>query len=114
MELTITEALQEIKTIGSRLVKKRESVRTYVVRPGAMKDPLVKEDGGSAGFIERTMQSVSDLEQRIVYIRSAIQNRNQEVELTLRNITPNVYEVFKLTRLNKIFRIVIKEDPAEG
>ena len=38
----------------------------------------------------------------------------EEVELTLRNITPNVYEVFKLTRLNRIFKIVIEEDPAEG
>ena len=38
----------------------------------------------------------------------------EEVDLTLTNITPNVMEVFKLTRLNKIFKIVDEEDGGEG
>jgi anti-anti-sigma regulatory factor len=30
------------------------------------------------------------------------------------NIQPNVLEVFKLTRLNKVFKIVNKEDAGES
>ena len=34
----------------------------------------------------------------------------EEIDLRLRNITPNVMEVFKLTRLNKVFTIESDEE----
>jgi hypothetical protein len=40
MKLTITEALQEIKTIGNRLEKKRASLAPYLARDSRIRDPL--------------------------------------------------------------------------
>src|SRR5579863_1653454 len=64
-QLTITEALAEIKTINKRLESKRESVRNYIARDVRVRDPLEKE-GGSAEFIKRERQAIIDLEERIV------------------------------------------------
>ena len=75
MPLTITEALQEIKTINSRLEKKRGGIMPYVVRDNRARDPFEK-DGGSAKHIREERQSITDLEQRVVAIRTAIQKSN--------------------------------------
>ena len=75
MSLTITEALQEIKTINSRLEKKRSGIMPYVVRDNRARDPFEK-DAGSAEYIRKERQSIRDLEQRVVAIRTAIQKSN--------------------------------------
>ena len=38
----------------------------------------------------------------------------EQCDLTLRNIQPNVLEVFKLTRLNRVFKIEEEEDADAG
>lgn len=80
--LTITESLQELKTIQKRLEVKRRSVLDYLVRDARVKDPLDKE-GGSFEFIRRERQAIADLEQRTINIRTAIQNKNLTTNLTL-------------------------------
>lgn len=77
MSTTITEALAEIKTIGKRIEKKRQSIAMYLARDSRLKDPLEK-DGGSVKFIASERQSIADLENRIVNIRTAIQKSNLE------------------------------------
>lgn len=77
MGMTITEALAEIKTIGKRIEKKRSSIGNYTGRDARVKDPLERE-GGSVEFIKRERQAITDLENRVVSIRTAIQKSNLE------------------------------------
>lgn len=90
-KLTITEALQEIKTIGKRLEKKRESVKGYLARDSRARDPLSK-DGGSDKFIASERQAIGDLEERIIGIRTAIQRSNLDSPLTVSAKTRSVAE----------------------
>jgi hypothetical protein len=88
--MTITEALAEIKTAQARIVKKRETIRQYTARQDALKDPLVAEEGGSAGFIRRESQAIADLEARIVALRAAIQRTNQTTTITVSDVTKTI------------------------
>lgn len=81
-ELTITEGLAEIKTVGKRLAKKRQFVSDYLFRQERMKDPFAK-DGGSEAAINATLQSIGDLENRIVRIRGAVAAANAIATLTI-------------------------------
>ena len=81
-KLTITEALAEIKTINKRLQTKRQNTLQYVARDARVKDPLERE-GGSVEFLKRERQSIKDLEQRVVAIRTAIQRSNLETRTTI-------------------------------
>ncbi len=88
-KLTITEALAEVKTINKRLVKKGEFILTYLVRQEKFKDPLLA-DGGSPVAIQRELQSVKDLNERIVAIRRAIAKANAETVLALGGQTRSI------------------------
>jgi hypothetical protein len=74
-KMTITEALAELKTINKRLHTKRQNTLQYVARDVRVKDPLERE-GGSVEFLRRERQAITDLERRIVQIRTAIQQSN--------------------------------------
>lgn len=91
MAYTITEALQEIKTINKRIEVKRQSVTQYAVRNAMIKDPLEK-DGGSTQYIARERQAISDLENRIVQIRTAIQRSNLSTIAAIQGRTRSVAE----------------------
>jgi hypothetical protein len=90
-KLTITEALQEIKTINKRLEKKRQAVMQYVARDVRIKDPL-ESTGGSVKFIVEERQAIGDLEQRIVTIRTEIQRSNLTASLSINGKTRTVSE----------------------
>jgi hypothetical protein len=90
-QLTITEALQEIKTIGLRLTKKRNAITPYIARDSRVRDPF-EVQGGSAKYIREERQSISDLETRQVAIRTAIQQANLSSSLTIGNVTKSVSE----------------------
>jgi len=87
--MTITEALAEIKTVSKRIQSKREFINSYLFRPDSMKDPLDK-DGGSAVVLQREMQAVSDLEQRLVDLRRGIQKANDATDVTLNGVTKTI------------------------
>jgi len=91
MKLTITEALQEIKTLVARIQKKRESVKPYLLRDSRIKDPFDK-DGGVEKFIREERQSIGDLEGRIITIRTQIQSSNLNSSLTIGHRTRSVAE----------------------
>jgi hypothetical protein len=91
MATTITEALQELKTIQKRLEVKRQSLMQYIARDARVKDPLERE-GGSVEFIRRERQAIGDLEQRVVNIRTAIQRANLSTSLTLNGTGRTVAE----------------------
>ena len=88
-KITITEALQEIKTIGKRLERKRQSVLQYIVRDSRIRDPLEK-DGGSEKFIAGERQGIADLEARVISIRTAIQRSNLDSQMTVGGKTMSV------------------------
>jgi hypothetical protein len=81
-QITITEALAELRTIDRRIAKKREFVSTYLLRQEMFKDPLEK-DGGSVSAIRRELQSIHDLEERKIFIRRAIQQANERTNVTV-------------------------------
>jgi hypothetical protein len=89
--LTITEALQEIKTINSRAVKKREAIAKYVVRDARIRDPF-EAAGGSEKWIRQERQSLLDLENRVIAIRTGIQRSNLSLSVTVQGETKTVAE----------------------
>ena len=78
--LTITEALAELKTIQKRIEKKRDFILDNIGRPEYMKDPFV-ETGGAQETLSREFQSIKDLEQRTVLIRSSVLSKNLSTDL---------------------------------
>lgn len=91
MTITITEALAEIKTIGKRLNKKRESIYSFLARQEGVRDPLEKE-GGSPQFIQQERQGITDLEDRIIALRRGIQHANDETQVTINGDTRTISE----------------------
>lgn len=91
MNITITEALAEIKTIEKRAAKKREFIGAYLVRQEKLKDPL-HDEGGSVAAIARERQAIQDLEQRSVDLRLAINHANDETSVTIGSNTRSIAE----------------------
>lgn len=81
-DITITEAIAEIKTIGKRIEKKREFITTYLSRQEGVKDPLEKQ-GGSFENIKQEIQAIMDLENRVVALRRGIQKANDATTVTI-------------------------------
>ncbi len=90
-QLTITEALAEIKTIGKRLEKKRESIFNFLARQDGLKDPL-ETQGGSVEWVKRERQSISDLEARIVALRKGIAQVNSTTIVTIKTKSLSIAE----------------------
>lgn len=87
--ITITEALAELKTIQKRLETRRHNVLEYIARDARLKDPFEKS-GGSSAHINAERQGITDLERRVVLIRTAIQQSNLATQLTLGGSTQSV------------------------
>ena len=79
--ITITEALAELKTLEKRIAKKLDNIIPYVFRQEAIRDPLEKQ-GGSKQYIERELQGLYDLQEHRLSLRRAIQKSNEQTEIT--------------------------------
>lgn len=88
--ITITEALAEIKTIGKRIETKQSQLQGYLFRDARLKDPMEKV-GGSEAYIKSELQAISDLNQRVVDLRYAIQNANMTATLELGGKTMTIF-----------------------
>jgi hypothetical protein len=84
MDITITEALAEVPTLVKRIDKKQKFVIDFLSRPAGLRDPLEK-DGGSEVLVAQTLQSIKDLEQRLIDIRSCIARANAANSITIGN-----------------------------
>lgn len=89
--ITITEALADLKTTVKRIEKKREGLGPYIGRQDGLKDPLLAQ-GGSEKFLQGELQSIADLERRIIAIRLAIQDVNRTTTITLNQTTRSIAE----------------------
>jgi len=85
----ITEALQEHKTIGRRILKKQEYILEYLWRRENEIDPLAKE-GGSAEVVKRERQAIRDLQERQVELRREIARANASNSVTVNGVTKTI------------------------
>lgn len=81
-QMTITEALAELKMLQKRIAKKESGLEPYLLRQDKVKDPLSAE-GGSAAWVAAQRQGLSDLHERIVKIRGSINRANSDTMLAL-------------------------------
>lgn len=81
-KITVTEALAEVPTIEKRIEKKRQFILDYLYRQSVARDPHEKS-GGSNTAIKEQMQSIKDLQERLIHIRAEIQKSNQETTITV-------------------------------
>ena len=88
---TITEALAELKTLDSKIETTKNFILQYAIRQGSSIDPLA-DDGGSDKIIPQKIQSLNDLLARKVAIRTAINKKNLETEVSVGNKTKTVAE----------------------
>lgn len=89
--LTITEALAEIQTIKKRLAKKLEFVQGHLWRMDNHRDPLEKQ-GGSVSAIDAERQSMADLQERLLDLRTAIAKANATTKVTINSDTRTIEE----------------------
>ena len=75
-QVTITEALAETKTISARINSAQTAIQRHLVRDARMVDPLANV-GGSEKFVAEQRQSIRDLQNRLVDIRTKIQDANR-------------------------------------
>ena len=90
-KITITEALQEVKTIDARIQKKKEFIFNFLFRQNNQRDPHEK-DGGSASLIAKERQSINDLLERKIAIRNAINVANAENSITIKDQSRTISE----------------------
>jgi hypothetical protein len=88
---TISEALQELKTLDKRIVSTRDFILAYGIRQGSTIDPLDME-GGSHKEIPNRLRQLKDLLERKVQIRIAINQANAETQASVCGQTRTVAE----------------------
>jgi len=89
--ITITEGLAEIKTIGKRIETKQSQLQGFLYRDARLKDPM-EASGGSAKFIDSELQGIGDLQKRIMALRNAIQEANMKTPLQIGDITMTIFQ----------------------
>lgn len=90
-QMTITEALAELKTLAKRIEAKRAFVGQNLFRQEMLRDPHEK-DGGSVEVVKRERQAISDLEERGVSIRRAIADANFKTNITVSGMTKSIHD----------------------
>lgn len=88
-QLTITEALAELKVLAKRIDAKRQFIGQYMMRPEQLKDPHEK-DGGTVSAIQRERQAIADLQTNVLSIRRAIQQANDTTSITVGSMTRTI------------------------
>lgn len=73
--MTVTQALAEIKTIPKRIDKKHTAILRHLAYDARLKDPI-SQAGGSGLYVQRELQSIRDLELRLIDLRLAVQKSN--------------------------------------
>lgn len=112
-KITITEALQEVKTIDARIQKKKEFVFNFLFRQNTQRDPHEK-DGGSAVLIAQERQAINDLLERKISIRTAINIANAENSITIGKQTRTISEWLVWKRdVAPTMKVILNETAAQ-
>ena len=89
--LTITEALAEINLLNKKITSKEQTIMANLSLAAHLPDPF-KHDGGAQEFINKELQAVGDLQERLVRIRAAIAHANLENTITLGEQTRSIFD----------------------
>lgn len=89
MSITITEALAELKLIKSKITKKKDYILQNMTRQEGAKD-LLADKGGTQAVLAAERQSINDLQERIVKIRSAIASANAGTTVAICGVTRSI------------------------
>lgn len=89
--MTITEGLQEIKTLLKRIEKKRTFVKGYLWRQNQIRDPHDKI-GGSHALVKQERQAIKDLEDNIIDIKRRIDTANANTSVSICGETRSIAE----------------------
>lgn len=87
--LTLTEALQETKTLKERIQKKRERVTQFLCRTALMRDRM-EEEGGEEEHVRRELQAISDMEERLLDVKHSIIVANSTTVVTVEGVTRTI------------------------
>ncbi len=90
-QLTITEALAEVSLVQKKIVKKRTTVNGTLTVYEHQDDPYQK-DGGIEKAIAAEVQSINDLEKRLLNIRTGIAKANMETKITIGKTTRTIFD----------------------
>lgn len=90
-KITITEALAEVQLIKKKLEVNRSEVKQQLIKPEHVPDPY-GQVGGMAARNLALVQSISDLEKRLVTIRSRIAAANISNTLTVSERTQSIHD----------------------
>lgn len=88
-QITITEALADIRTLKARVTKQNDFVMQNLAYPSQMVDPLQRQ-GGSVEVVRRTRQAIADMQERIVFLRVAISAANDRETLSIEGETRSI------------------------
>lgn len=89
--MTITEALAELKLIANKVAKKREWVSSNVIKYKQAPDAYEK-DGGIKEKMKQELQSIKDLQEKLVKTRSAIMRANLDNIVDIMGESKSIYE----------------------
>jgi hypothetical protein len=90
-KMTITEALSEVNLVKKKIEHKKKEVLGLLVKPQHAKD-LYAEEGGTKIHVSKELQSIGDLEIRLVKLRSAISLANIEHDITIGEFTRPIHD----------------------
>lgn len=90
-QITITEALAEVKLLEKKITKKTELVYSNLYRFDGETDPLEKE-GGAPKVLKQEVQAIFDLNARLLKIRAAITTANLSNEITIGKTTRSIFD----------------------
>lgn len=90
MEITITEALAELKIINKRIATKRQFIQQNAVRHAIIVDPFEGESSTQRDRVTAELQAIGDLITRYLFIRQSISIANHATELTIGTVTRTV------------------------
>ena len=90
-QMTITEALSEVTLIQKKIEKKQATVRDNLTVYEHQDDPYEK-DGGLTKAMEAEVQSITDLEKRLLQIRRGIAKANMETEVKIGERTMSIFD----------------------
>lgn len=82
MPTTVTELLQETKTLKERISKKRDRLVPVLCRSAMMQD-VHEENGGGGEHVKRELQAIGDLEERYLVVKAAIARSNSIVRVNV-------------------------------
>ena len=81
-KMTITEALSEINLVKKKIETKKKTVLSLLVKAEHQKD-IYESEGGAPKFVAKELQSIEDLQIRLMKIRGTISAANIENFITV-------------------------------